>query len=151
MAKAKAARFDYFPIAVGWREGSSELITIYRPMVRVTVIGPDDAVTQLGLLDTGADETILPIEILAQIGHAGPAGRTGRLHGIHGGSVDVVYGEVRFGFTEGGTKPFVWEATVAFGQNLAEPIFGHSGFLEHFTASFNGPGRFVKLAAHRPR
>jgi predicted aspartyl protease len=96
------------------------------------------------LLDTGADETVLPRFIAGRIGVDLDPDTQARFRGVGGHVVTVTYGRVEL---EGGSgfRALRWPATVAFLDSGGNPILGHVGFLQYFTASFNGRRGHVTL------
>jgi len=119
--------------------------TVWRPMMKVRVAGSARAATASlwGLLDTGAVECVLPrdmAEAIAPLWVTGDWFLTG-----HGEAADrVEYGLVRLSITLG-PEHIRWPAIVAFSKKRKDAIWGHAGFLEHFSATFNGPGRYFTI------
>ncbi len=140
-------RFPYRPFEVIPTPAQPGVPIIYRPLIPVRVIGSTGDLTLLGLLDTGADETLLPGFIVPHIGvHIDPESRA-QFRGVGGQLVTVSYGradlEVRTR-----QRSYRWSATLAFLEASTMPILGHAGFLQYFTATFNGPRRRVTLTAN---
>jgi hypothetical protein len=116
----------------------------YRPYVPIRVIDPRGSTRLDGLLDTGADETILPRSIAGPLGIGLDDGARGRFRGVGGQVVTVVYGSVELELATQ-SRRLRWPVTVAFLDGAHGAILGHAGFLEYFTASFNGERRHVTL------
>lgn len=122
--------------------------TIYRPVIPFLVSGPTSNATLFGLVDTGADETILPGFLRAELGLEGETTRTAQFRGVGGQLVTVSFGKVTFGI-ESGRDSYQWNATVGFLSGPTVAILGQRGFLEHFTAAFSGERREIRLTANR--
>ena len=137
-------RFPYIPFSVAPTPSHPDSTVTYRPYIPIRVVGPRGSARLDGLLDTGADETVLPRSITEVLGIDLDVGAQARFRGVGGQIVVVTYGRVEL---EVGTKSrwFRWPATVAFLDGRESAILGHSGFLEHFTASFSGQRRLVTL------
>jgi hypothetical protein len=115
---------------------------IHRPLVSVRAIGPKQNQVYEGLLDTGADETILPWSDLEWLGVQLLPRVVADIEGV-GGSLRVMYGFVDLEFN-GPDGPIRWSHLAAFGQRK-RAIFGLNGFLEYFVARFDGVKHEVKL------
>ena len=61
-------RFSYRAFEVWPTPARPHVSVIYRPMVPVHVIGPKGESAVLGLVDTGADETLLPAFLIDPLG-----------------------------------------------------------------------------------
>jgi hypothetical protein len=118
---------------------------IYRPKIPIRLRGPrgDHALT-LALVDTGADETVVPLSL------AGP------LRVKLGSKIHVLYdaggrpNQVRYGVVEltigDGTRFFGWQARVAFQQGRRYSVLGRAGGLDRLSVTFDGPNRRVVIA-----
>ena len=138
-------RFSYQPYTVQPTPASSGR-EVYRPSLKVRVIGLSGYVEIWGLLDTGADECILPRELLAAIGVAQRANEIGVIQDFAGRPRTVIYGAVDLEVWLK-NRPHRWHAKVGFLDDRDEAIWGREGFLEYFNASFDGPGRHFTLRA----
>ena len=113
-------------------------------MIPLRVNGPAGHDSLLGLADTGADDTLLPDFLIGPLGVRIAPGDRAIVVGIDGGTSVVRYGLVDLELP--GDR---WSARVGFHASF-NTILGHSGFLEHFTASFSGRRRYVTLTPNRP-
>jgi hypothetical protein len=100
-----------------------------------------------GLLDTGADETVLPAFLIERIGVDLDPGAEAQFRGVGGQTVTVTYGRVQIEVGRG-HQSYQWSAMLAFLQGSNMAILGHAGFLQYFTATFNGHRRHVTLTAN---
>ncbi len=144
-------RFPYRAYRVhGGPAGPEEQL---RPIIPVRAIGLSGDSILYGLLDTGAEMTLLDESFLERLDvHIGPDDWVG-IFGVTGRRVEVPYGTIDFSLaTPRSPAPCRWRAKVGFvrrpvGQGA---IFGYEGFLEHFSASFHGPRKFVTLTPRPP-
>ncbi len=113
--RRRTMRFPYqrYPI-----QGSLPGTTIWidRPTIPIRFVGPGGSFVAFGLVDIGSDETILPERYLGTPGLSIPPGDHANVIGMGGNTMPI-----RFGFYAG-----------------HRVILGHAGFLDHFTATFNG-------------
>jgi hypothetical protein len=110
-------------------------------MIDVAVWGPSGAYDFLGRVDTGADDVLLPDFSIQDLGLTGLSEHI-RIEGI-GGISFVRYGLVDLEIREG-AESLRWSARVGFYSGLI-PVFGLKGFLQHFTARFNGRRNYLDL------
>lgn len=102
----------------------------------------------LSLLDSGADDTIMPLTVATVLGVAllpSPSS-----YGIRWGrtSYPIRYGEVEFELTDGLTT-CCWRAVVAFTTAAVRyPLLGVAGFLEFFDTTFLWAARIAGLQAN---
>jgi len=132
--------FFYQPIVSLAPDGGDYLL-ISRPEIPVTVIGAIGEGTYLGLVDTGSDNTILPKSVADRLGvpMASAPGPPATVFGGH--RVELLVGQVTLQLEAGG-EVLRWSAQVYFHDFADEEaetvILGHSGFLDYFTATFDG-------------
>lgn len=119
--------------------GTNRFATVHRPMIQVRVIGPNGDDKLLGLADTGADDTLLPDYLIGPLGVVVAPGDQAVIVSIDGGTSVVRYGTVDLEL-----PGYRWSARIGFHANF-HTILGHVGFLDHFTATFNGHRRYVNL------
>jgi predicted aspartyl protease len=116
-------------------------IEILRPVVTITVSGPEKSASCIGLVDTGSDHTILPKSMADELGiTVRPASGT-PASAFGGHQVRLLFGEARLSLV-GSDETVSWIATV-FVYDFPNPgdeiaILGHTGFLDYFTAIFDG-------------
>jgi predicted aspartyl protease len=137
-------RFPYIPFAVAATPAHPGSTVAHRPYVPFRVVDPRGSTRLDGLLDTGADEIILPRSIAEPLGIALDDNAHGRFRGVGGHVVIVVYGSVEIEVATT-SQELRWSATVAFLDDGPGAILGRTGFLEFFTATFNGNQRHVTL------
>ena len=135
-------RFPYLKYPVRG-VGAVFVTSVYRPTVPIRLFGPAGDGLAYGLVDTGADDTILPDRFIKPLGVKIHPSDYANLAGIDDLLVFVRFGTLDLELSRPGVA-YRWSATVAFYPG-SKAILGHSGFLEHFTATFNGLRRHVTL------
>jgi len=136
--------FPYGQYEVAPSTADPDLTVVFRPVIPVRVIGPAGAAAFYGLLDTGADQTVLPKALADLIGVTGNPARAATLLSASG-EMSVTYTNVAFELGRGRGKVY-WSATVAIIEEAwQEVVLGHAGFLEYFDATFFGVRRQVRL------
>jgi hypothetical protein len=134
-------RFEYREIEVDPLPGEIGLQTIDEPAITVRVVGPSGEGWMIpGVLDTGAAMTLLPIDYMVRLGvEKGPRFELG------GGGVrfPAWLGRVDLELSRGRAS-HQWSARVGFTMRRTA-LWGRAGFLDHFTATFNGLRRSVTL------
>jgi len=99
-------------------------------------------------MDSGADDTILPVDVATVFGIAMlPA--TG--HGMRwrGQQFSLRYGRVELELVGDAGNSLRWPATVAFtAANVRYPLLGIAGCLEFLDARFLGKDQFLELEAN---
>ncbi len=123
--------------------GTARYATVYRPTVMVRVTGLKGWDDVLGLVDTGADDTLFPDALIGPLGVVTRQVDQAVIVGIDGGTVLVRYASVEL-MLPGPGGDYRWSARVGFHPNL-NAVLGHTGFLKHFTATFNGQRRHLRL------
>jgi hypothetical protein len=148
-------RFAYRPydIESSPADPSEEIL---RPALKVRVWGmngPDRDVPLWGILDTGADECVLPFEVAERIEPAWSDG-VGLLTDYTGKPHVIQYGAAYFQIKIK-NRLIRWAPVVAFDRHREdrEALWGVAGFLEHFRVTFDGPGRHftIRLPSPSPR
>jgi hypothetical protein len=123
--------------------GAAHVAVVYRPTKPIRAIGPTGDALAYGLVDTGADDTMLPDRFIGPLGVVIRPGDHAIIVALDGGFVAVRYGTVDLELRRRGVV-YRWSARVAF-HPVARAILGQAGFLEHLTSTFNGRRRHVTL------
>jgi hypothetical protein len=137
-------RFDYSEREVDPLPGEFGLQVIHEPIVLVRLIGPSQAYLVRGLLDTGASMTLVPRFYFQRLGMSVARSDRVRLR-TASGAVDVLLGALDLELSSGPSS-HRWSAQIGFvprADNLA--LFGHAGFLDHFSVTFDGLRKRVTL------
>lgn len=117
---------------------------IYRPVIPIRLIGLAGDAVVLGLLDTGADETVLPAFLIKQLGIDVKPNRQATFRGVGGQLVTITFGTVAVEVSQG-TASHRWETACGFLDRPTSAILGHRAFLENFAVTFEGQRREVSL------
>ncbi len=120
-----------------------------RPVIPVTLIGPEGDYAKDAVLDTGSDDTVFPEKAAQEMGiDLGSAPRR-TARGVGGKRLHVRYAQVTLRLTDG--REFLeWRGWVAFTSSpLERPLLGYAGCLQYFTATFHGDREEVRLAINR--
>lgn len=112
---------------------------VYEPVVVVRVVGPRGAWLIPGLVDTGGGESLIPYRLLDPLGL--PVGDRFNLASVTGGVFSARVGVVDLELARDGTI----SQSVGFTTTRTRAIWGHAGFLNHFTATFDGRRKSVRL------
>ena len=120
-------------------------LTRPRPIILVTVIGPKDVSVEKGLLDTGSDDTVFSEQVARDIGLDLTNAPTVTSVGVGQVPALVRYAEVTLRLAGNGDR-HEWQARVGFTSvPLKQALLGFAGFLEYFTATFQGDREEVEL------
>jgi hypothetical protein len=128
-----------------------DFLLILRPEIPITASGPAGAAAYTGLVDTGSDITILPLSAAVFLGvEARPApGPAASVFGGH--EAQLLEGEITFQIQDA-NETVRWRDTVCFfdfsDRGEETVILGHSGFLDYFTATFDGKAGALTLVAN---
>jgi hypothetical protein len=121
--------------------GGADYYLLRRPEIPIAIEGPIRSGTYLGLVDTGSDHTILPMAIAQYLGvvvepESGPPAMV-----FGGHRVQLAVGEVVFRL-QTPDDVIKWTTEVCFFESREQDddslILGHSGFLDFFSATFDG-------------
>lgn len=125
---------------------------LHRPTVPIRLIGSGGSIVVRGLLDTGADETIFPRSIAEMLGVELEEAEAVPVAGIGGHPVMAVLGTVDMEVGKGKQR-VRWRQQVRFATfaraDDEEAILGHAGFLDFFTATFDGKKHEVTLLPNK--
>jgi hypothetical protein len=131
-------QFPYTEVASG----------LFRPLVPILIWGPAGCYLADGLLDTGADRTLLGPRLAQAVGIVLDSLAT--VATVQSASVHVLTCKVTtvtFQMRRDSQR-LSWLAEVAVPiQSVKRSIWGFKGFLEYFRARFDGPNRRVTLTA----
>lgn len=121
--------------------GGKRFLEIYRPEIAIKVVGSITNQPMWALVDTGADFTVLPRRVADVIGIQLDANASRKISGVTGHSVPIEMGRVTLSITDG-RESYEWHVEVGFvalSLSMDEgAILGHEGFLDFFTATFDG-------------
>jgi predicted aspartyl protease len=133
---------------IGRLPGSSDFALILRPVISVTISGPHSTARWDALVDTGADETLLPMSLAEALGVELDPRLTSQAAGISGEVLRIHYGDVDFQI-EAGADSISWSTMVGFVEFSSSKdeviVLGHGGCLDYFTAIFDGEHAELEL------
>ena len=128
--------------------GTDEYLLLRRPEIPVTIFGPGGSITLIALVDTGSDNTIFPKSVAEHLQIAiensgGPAASA-----FGGQRIQLLIGEATLKLEANG-EAHAWNTEVCF-FNFDSPedetvVLGHAGFLDYFTATFDGKSGTLTL------
>jgi hypothetical protein len=120
--------------------------TIPRPILAVRITGPAGSRLRDGLLDTGADETILDPSVAPLIGVDLSKALEREIHLVGRGRTPCRYASVQLRITDGIAETYEWDAVVGFAPfPVLRGLLGFAGFLQFFNSDFRGADQEVSL------
>jgi hypothetical protein len=121
-------------------------MTVPCPILPVRITGPLGGRLRDGLLDSGADETVLDPTLAPLIGVDLLTGFVWEINLVGRGRVRCRYAPVQLRITDGIRETYEWDAIAAFTPfPLVRNLLGFGGFLQFFDASFLGADEKVIL------
>lgn len=136
-------RFSYIPQEMrpsyADRDGK-----VWRPMMPFDVEGLAGRFPLVGLVDSGATETLLPMDVRDHIDPAHREGEVGTLEGADGSEFGVWYGTVNL-IVKLGRQRYRWGAVVGFTDAREEAVLGDAGFMRYFHVAFDRPHRLFTV------
>src|SRR5689334_6895786 len=93
--------------------GAAPLVLLHRPTVPIRILGPGGDALVYGLVDTGADDVILPDRLLGPLGVDIRPGDHATITALGGGAVPIRYGAVDFELARPGVT-YRWSARAGF-------------------------------------
>ncbi len=110
-----------------------------RPLLPVQITGPTGSRLRDGLLDSGADETVLDPSVAPLIGIDLQAALEREINLVGRGRVKCRYALAKLRISDGISETYEWDAMVGFAPfPLLRSLLGFAGFLQFFDASFRG-------------
>jgi predicted aspartyl protease len=124
---------------------SEQVQIVYRPVVPITIHGPKASIELFGLVDTGADFTMLPWKLVDLLGILPDHSRPAEVTGFGDSTGIAIPAEVELELGRGRTT-YRWSAEAYFGDQ-EYLLLGNEGFLEFFIATFDGGKKTLELHA----
>lgn len=121
---------------------------LYRPVVPLGVTGTAGTFSTWALVDTGSDDTLLPLSVGRRVGATLDPGKTWTIEGIGGHSLPVILGAATLELADH-NQILRWPTKIGF-IDFADPsdevnILGHIGFIEYFRVTCDGHRREVEI------
>jgi len=121
-------------------------VLVPRPILAVRITGPSGPRLRDGLLDTGADETIIDPTVAPLIGVDLSQAPEREIYLIGRGRVRCRYAPVQLRISDGVAETYEWDTIVGFAPfPLLRGLLGFAGFLQSFNADFRGADQEVTL------
>lgn len=120
---------------------------IFRPMIPVTFKADGKTFKTYSLIDSGADYTILPIEIAGVFGLKISDQPSYSVLGA-GGNTFTIYKspiEIEQIIQKRGFRDIKWKSFVYFAESGSTILLGQSGFLDCFKVVLNGKNKEVEI------
>ena len=117
-----------------------------RPILAVRITGPSGSRLRDGLLDTGADETIVDPSVAPPIGVDLSQALEREVNLVGRGRIRCRYASVQLRISDGIAETYEWATVVGFAPfPLLRGLLGFAGFLQFFDAAFRGADQEVTL------
>lgn len=127
---------------------SGDYLLFRRPEIPITIRGPKGAMSLVGLVDTGSDNTVFPKSAADYLGIPISAMTVPTATAFGGQPIPLLFGEAVLRL-QADEESLAWHTHVNFFDfDTAEEevvILGHAGFLEFFTATFDGQQGMLTL------
>lgn len=113
---------------------------IFRPVIPVTFKVQDKQFKSYALIDSGADYTILPIEVAGQLGLKLSAEFRYSMEAAGGSSLNIYRSpvEIKHIIQKSGFRNLEWSSYVYFAESGSTLLLGQKGFLDRFEVRLNG-------------
>lgn len=120
---------------------------LYRPALRLLLKNGKHFAYVLGVIDSGADYTILPIELAGDLGIKLDVKKKTSFVGAGKNLFTVYPSTVKLNhiIRQSGFRNLEWNAAVYFAESQPGILLGHKGFLEHFRVTLDGIKREVEI------
>lgn len=124
--------------------------TVPRPIVAVRITGPTGSQLRDGLLDSGADETVLDPSVATLIGVDLSKAPQREINLVGRGRIRCRYAMVQLRITDGKLETYEWDTMVGFAPfPILRSLLRFAGFLQYFDADFRGADEEVSLLTNR--
>ena len=123
--------------------------SMYRPYLPVTLsYGRKSFPVGHALVDTGADMTILPLDIAHYLEVELDDSRAVRIEGAGGGVFVALpsWRKIGYAIEQKGHRPICWQGTAYFAAEQPLVLLGHLDCLEKCDLQFFGAQRILKVA-----
>lgn len=120
---------------------------IFRPTVPIVFRNKSKIISTEAIIDSGADFTILPIEMAGFLGITLNVHKKAVFHGAGGNPFTVYHSpvEIEHILRQAGFRPIRWKTKVFFAELQPGILLGHKGFLERFRVVLDGKRREVEV------
>jgi hypothetical protein len=119
-----------------------------KPIVALSLTGPAATVPLDGLVDTGADDIVVPETVATMLGIDLSGAPTIQATGANRSPIPVRFAEATRRLSDG-QESREWRAWVGFTSSpMRWGLLGFAGFLQFFTAVFDGARETVELTVN---
>ncbi|MBI2634099.1 hypothetical protein HYW82_00310 [Candidatus Peregrinibacteria bacterium] len=121
---------------------------VFRPMIPVTFKANGKIFKSYALIDSGADYSILPIEIAGKFKLDLASQPQYRILGAGGNSFTIYKSsvEIEHIIKKSGFREIKWKSIVFFAESGSTILLGQNGFLNRFKVILNGKNKEVEIA-----
>ena len=134
-------KFSYLP-AMTVTPDTGEATLILRPLIPLRIYGPKGDAVYSALVDSGADNTIIPDHIAAELGIVTPPGLGPAATAFGGQTIPMSFADVtlQIGDDENAVRWLARVLVYATSSSDQEQmlILGHVGCLDYFVTTFDG-------------
>lgn len=120
---------------------------VFRPMIPVTFRANGENFKSYALIDSGADYTVLPIEIAGKLNLKISDQPRYSILGA-GGSTFTIYKsptEIEHQIEKRGFRELKWKSFVYFAESGSTILLGQNGFLSNLKVTLNGKSKQVEI------
>jgi hypothetical protein len=143
----KSMRFPY-TLNIARSIDKGDEIVVLRPEVSIRIVGPAGIAETLALVDTGADNSVFPLSIARHLQIETALGEGPAATAFGGQQIPLSFAEVILELSDDDAS-IRWHGRLYFADfpNDSEKavILGHEGFLDYFTATFDGNNCVLNL------
>jgi len=120
---------------------------IFRPTVPIMFKNKSKFIHTEAIVDSGADFTILPIEIAGILDIKLDLRKRTTFHGAGSNPFPVYLSPVSIELMirQGGFRPIKWRSKVFFAESQPGILLGHKGFLEKFKITLDGKNKELEI------
>lgn len=120
---------------------------VFRPTIPIVLKNGTRFVFVEALIDSGADYTILPIELAGELGLKLSDKNKSACHGAGSNSFYIYSSPLKIQhiLRKSGFRPIQWVANVYFAEAQPTILLGNKGFLENFRVTLNGLLKEVEI------
>jgi len=120
---------------------------VFRPLIPVTFKANKESFNSYVLIDSGADYSILPIEVAGMLKLDISNQPRYDILGAGGSSFTIYKSpcEVEHLIKKRGFRDIVWKDTIYFAESSSTFLLGQNGFLKHFKVILNGKKREAEI------
>lgn len=121
--------------------------SIYRPSIPIIFKNEEKFIYVEAIIDSGADFTILPIEIAGELGIKLDVKSKATFYGA-GGNPFTVYPspvQIEHVLRQNGFRQITWKASLYFAESQPAILLGNHGFLDQFEVRLKGKTKETEI------